>query len=120
MDRIARVIVERSRVILGSPRPFRFFRCSPSFFVSFNADIASFLTEGHEVGEELAALQERYDSTDTINMLVTLEQGTFEERDALADLALMGSKLRDVSGVEEVSSVVPAQIPGTGQTSHPR
>ncbi len=110
MDRIARVIVERSRVFLGLAAVLTILSVISLFFVSFNADVSSFLTEGNPVGEELVALQERYDSTDTINILVTLDEGaTFEDREALSDLALIGSKLRSVSGVANVSSIVPAR-----------
>ena len=117
MDRVARVIVERSKVFLGLAAALTILSAISLFFITFNADVSSFLTEGNPVGEELAALQERYDSADTINLLVMLDGGaTFDDREALADLALIGSKLRGVTGVASVSSVVPAEIPDTGQT----
>jgi predicted RND superfamily exporter protein len=116
VDRVAKLIVERSKVFLGLTALFTILSVISLFFISFNADVSAFLTEGHEVGEEFAALQERYGSTDTINVLVVLEDGTFEDRDALADLTLIGSKLRALSGVQNVSSVVPQEIPETGRT----
>jgi predicted RND superfamily exporter protein len=114
---MARFIVEHSKVVLALTVLVSLGAVVSLFFITFNADVSSFLTEGHEVGERFAALQERYDSADTINLLVEVEEGSsFEERDALADLTLIGSKLRAVTGVAEVSSLIPAEIPGTGQT----
>jgi hypothetical protein len=116
MDRVARVIVKRSKVILGMTALLTVLAVIALFSLNLNADVSSFMTEGNAVGEEFSALQERYDSNDTINLLVTLEQGrTFADQDALADLARLGSELRAMDGVASVSSIVPEEIPGTGQ-----
>ncbi|MDA3937301.1 MAG: MMPL family transporter [Actinomycetota bacterium] len=116
MDRIARFIVKRSRIVLVATGLFTLVMLASLFFIEFNADVASFITEGHEAGEEFNALNEKYGSTDTINALVTLTgEGSFREQSGLSALALVTNRMRDVAGVESVSSAVPELNPINGQ-----
>ena len=67
--------------------------------MDFNADVSSFLLEGNETGEQFAALQEKYDAADPINVVVTLTDGsTFNEPQSLAALVTVRDDLAAVSG----------------------
>ncbi len=120
MDRIAHFIVHRSKVVLAITALITLTAVGSLFSISFNADVSSFITEGHEAGEEFVALNEKYGAADTINALITLTgDGTFRDREGLSQLARVSNTMRDVSGVESVSSIVPEVNPLTGQALTP-
>ncbi|MBW3605887.1 MAG: MMPL family transporter [Actinobacteria bacterium] len=115
MERIARVIVHRSRVVLGATAVVTLLAVSMLFRLSLNADVSSFLLEGNATGEQFAALQDRYETQDPINVVASLPDGqTLRTSDNLARVAELRATLRDVDGVGEVASVVPETNPVTG------
>jgi len=120
MDAIARYIVARSRFLLALTALISVLAIIMLFRVSFNADVSSFLLEGNATGEEFAALQEKYETTDPINVVASLPDG--EQLTTAANLALV-AQLRDtlsgIDGVEAVASVVPDSNPITGQPLTP-
>jgi predicted RND superfamily exporter protein len=116
MSAIARFIVHRSRVVLALTGVITLVALGMLFRMSFNADVSSFLLEGNEVGEEFAALQEKYDARDPINVVASLPEGeTFATPANLALLAGLRDELVSVEGVESVAAVVPEINPLTGQ-----
>ena len=85
--------------------------------LSFNADVASFLTEGNERGEAFAALQEKYGTADPVNVVVSLPDGrTFTERDALVALLELRDRIAARHDVASVASVIPTTNPLDGST----
>ncbi len=115
MSRVASVIVAHSRRVLAATALITLVAVLMLFRVQFNADVSSFLLEGNERGEEFAALQEKYDAADPINVVVSLPDGeTFAEPGALARLAELRDRLAAVPGVSAVASVVPATVPQRG------
>ncbi|MEN8115088.1 MAG: hypothetical protein ABFS21_11970, partial [Actinomycetota bacterium] len=66
MDRIARFIVHRSKVVLALTAIVTILSVLMLFRMSFNADVSSFLFEGNETGREFIELQEKYEATDPI------------------------------------------------------
>ncbi len=115
MHRIARFIVERSRVVLGLTALTTLLAMSMLFRLGFNADVASFLLEGNEQGEIFAALQEKYSATDPINVVASLPEGaSFSTAENLAHVAELRDDLAAVEGVSGVASLVPEEVPGGG------
>ncbi len=113
VDRVARFIVERSRVVLAVTAIVTVASVAMLFRVSFNADVSSFLLEGNEQGEAFAALQEKYDATDPINVVASLPEGeSFASGTNLAQLASLRDELASVEGVGAVATVLPAGVPG--------
>lgn len=116
MSSIAKFIVDRSKVVLALTGVITLLAIGMLFRVSFNADVSSFLLEGNEVGEEFAALQEKYDSRDPINVVASLPDGeAFTSPSNLALLAQLRDVLRDVEGVDSVAAIVPEANPLTGE-----
>ena len=116
MDSIARLIVNRSKVVLALTGVITLLAIGMLFRVSFNADVSSFLLEGNEVGEEFAALQAKYETRDPINVVATLPEGeTFADSANLALLAELRDRLAGVAGVDSVAAVVPETNPVTGE-----
>ena len=116
MPRIARLIVDHSRKILAATALLSLLAVAMLFRMDFNADVSSFLLEGNETGEEFAALQEKYDAADPINVVASLPQGrSFAEPDLLNDLVALRDSLAAEDGVAAVASVVPETNPLTGQ-----
>ena len=116
MDRIAHLIVHRSRVVLAITAIVSLIAAGMLLRVSFNADVSSFLLEGNETGEEFAALQEKYAATDPINVVASLPEGeTFLDPVNLASLAELRDELASVEGVEAVAVIVPDANPLTGE-----
>jgi predicted RND superfamily exporter protein len=113
VDRIARVIVERSKAILALTAIITLAAGLMLFRMDFNADVSSFVLEGNETGEEFAALQDKYATADPINVLVSLDAETFNDEAALARLLELGAELRAVPGVADVTTVVPTVNPAT-------
>ncbi len=115
MDRIARLIVNRSRVVLGTTALITVAALAMLFRLDFNADIASFILEGSDVGQEFVALQEKYESTDPINVVASLPEGeTFADKENLLLLLELTNELQGVEGVDLVASFIPATNPITG------
>jgi predicted RND superfamily exporter protein len=85
------------------------------FRMDFNGDVASFVLEGNETGRTFSALQEKYQSADPINVLVSLgDDTTLRSKDGLITLARVRDELAGVAGVAGVASIVPEENPLTG------
>ena len=120
MPRVARFIVDHARQILAATALISLVAVAMLFRMDFNADVSSFLLEGNETGEEFAALQDKYDAADPINVVVSLPDGqTFRDPQALAALVEVRDSLTTVDGVGAVASVVPEANPLTGQALTP-
>lgn len=115
MDRIARVIVSHSRPILAATAVVSLIAVAMLFRMQFNADISSFALTGSEAGESFVALQEKYESADPINVVVTLPEGeTFRSKQGLVALVELRDEMLGVEGVESVATIVPDENPITG------
>ncbi len=120
MDRIAGVIVRRSRRILALTAVVTALALVMLVRMDFNADVASFVLEGNDTGEAFQALQEKYGSADPINVVVTLTgDGSFRTPGNLAMLAELRDEVAGIEGVAAVASVIPAANPLTGQAPPP-
>lgn len=115
MDRIARFIVEHSRLVLAATAVISILSLLMLFRMSFNADVSSFLLEGNATGKEFVALQEKYETTDPINVIASLPDGeAFNTSESLALVAELRETLSAVEGVVSVAAVVPETNPLTG------
>ena len=115
MDRIARFIVDHSKVVLAATALISVLSLLMLFRMSFNADISSFLLEGNATGKEFVALQEKYETTDPINVIASLPDGeAFNTSESLALVAELRDTLSTVEGVVSVAAVVPETNPLTG------
>ena len=120
MDRIARFIVHRSRVVLAITALISLLAVAMLFRMSFNADVSSFIVEGNATGEEFAALQAKYATTDPINVVASLPEGeAFTTSENVALIAELRDELLTVEGVEAVAAVVPEENPLTGSALDP-
>ncbi len=116
MDRIARVIVAHSRPILAATAVVTLIAVAMLFRMQFNADTSSFVLTGSEVGRAFVDLQEKYDTADPINVVVTLPEGeTFRSKAGLAGLVELRDQFSAVDGVVSVATIVPDQNPITGE-----
>jgi predicted RND superfamily exporter protein len=85
------------------------------FRMSFNADVSSFVLEGNPTGETFVALQEKYATTDPINVVASLPDGeAFTSSTNVALIAELRDTLLAVDGVTAVATVVPETNPITG------
>jgi predicted RND superfamily exporter protein len=115
MDRIARMIVAHSRVVLAATAIVTLVAVAMLFRLSLNADVSSFLLEGNATGEQFAALQDEYETRDPINVVASLPDGqTFRSADDLALVAELRDVLLEIDGVGDVATVVPETNPVTG------
>ncbi len=116
MDRIARVIVHRSRRILALTGVVTLLAVAMLFRMDFNADVASFVLEGNPTGEAFSDLQAKYGAADPINVVASLETGeTWRDPANLARLADLRDEFAGVEGVGAVASFIPEVNPLTGQ-----
>ncbi len=115
MDRIARVIVEHSKRVLGLTGLITFISLLMLFRIDFNADVSSFIVDGSDVGREFAALQDKYETADPINVVVSLPEGeSFADKDSLALLLQVRDDVSGYTGVTSVASLIPDVNPLTG------
>lgn len=115
MDKIARLIVNRSKQILALTAVITLLALLMLFRMDFNGDVASFVLEGNETGEQFKALQDKYETADPINVLVSLDGGqSFRSKEGLAALIQLRDELADVEGVANIASIVPEVNPITG------
>jgi hypothetical protein len=85
------------------------------FRMNFNADVSEFALEGTEGGVAFLELQEKYDTADPINVIVTLPDGeTFRSKEGLSTLVTLRDEILAVEGVATVATIVPEVHPGTG------
>ena len=116
MERIARVIVSHSRPILAATALISLVAVTMLFRMQFNADISSFALTGSEAGESLVELQEKYNTGDPINVVVTLPEGeTFRSKAGLVTLVELRDQILAVEGVGGVATIVPDENPITGE-----
>ncbi len=117
---MARFIVNRSKLVLAVTALISLLAIVMLFRMSFNADVTSFLLEGNATGEEFAELQEKYETTDPINVIASLSDGErFTTSSNVALIAELRDTLSVIDGVEAVASVVPDTNPVTGQPLTP-
>ena len=115
MDRIARFIVERSRIVLALTALVSILSILMLFRMSFNADVSSFVLEGNETGEAFSELQAKYETTDPINIVASLPDGqSFTTSENVALIAELRDEVLAVEGVVSVAAVVPEENPLTG------
>ncbi len=115
MDKIARLIVGHSKQILALTGLITLVALLMLFRMDFNGDVASFVLEGNETGQTFSDLQDKYQSADPINVLVSLEgDRTFRSKEGLASLISIRDELAEVEGVAAVASILPEQNPLTG------
>lgn len=116
MDRIARLLVHHSKQVLAVTGILTLVAAGMFFRIRLNADVTQFLTSGNPKGEAWVALQDKYDTSDPINVLVTLPEGqTFTDKEALTALVELRDRLASVDGVASVGSILPDTNPLTGQ-----
>ena len=88
MERIGTFIATHPKRVLAITALVTLTAALSLFRIQFNADVASFITEGNERGEAFAALTEKYDTADPVNVILSLPEGeSFTERDRLVDVA---------------------------------
>ena len=116
MERIARVIVSHNKPILAATALISLVAVAMLFRLQFNADISSFALTGSEAGEAFVELQEKYNTGDPINAVVTLPEGeTFRSKAGLVTLVELRDEILSVEGVESVATIVPDENPITGE-----
>ncbi len=120
MESLARVIVNHSKRILALTGVITLLAVLMLFRMDFNADVASFVLEGNETGEEFQALQEKYATADPINVVASLPEGeTFASVENIAGLFGLQESLSQIDGVEQVVSIIPEVNPLTGAAISP-
>lgn len=120
MERIAGVIVRHGERILALTAIITLVAAAMLFRIQFNANVASFIVEGNELGEAFATLQEKYDTADPINVLLSVPEGEdFRDRANLVTLAEFRDTLAGLEGVGSVAALVPSQSPLDGSRITP-
>jgi len=116
VDRIARIIVGHSRQIMAITALISLLSVAMLFRMDFNADVSSFALEGTEGGAAFLALQEKYETSDPINVVATLPEGeTFRSQEGLIALVDLRDRISNVEGVATVATIVPDEHPLTGE-----
>ena len=115
MGRIAALLVNRARLVLAITGVVTLIAIGFMFRLRFNADVGGFITSGNQAGEEWIALQEKYETSDPINVLATLGEGqSFLSKDGAVALVDLRDRLASVAGVAVVGSAIPDANPLTG------
>lgn len=74
MRRIGHFIATHPRRVLGLTVLVTLLAAVSLFRLQFNADVASFITDGNERGEAYAALNEKYATEDPVNVILSLPE----------------------------------------------
>jgi predicted RND superfamily exporter protein len=120
MRRIGTFIATHPRRVLGLTALVTVVAAASLFRLQFNADVASFITEGNERGEAFSALNEKYATQDPVNIVLSLTgDGSFTGRDELVTLAEFRDRLAELAGVESVAALIPAVSPLDGTRLSP-
>jgi hypothetical protein len=119
MKRVAQVLVEKPKLFLA-PTVLVTIACLVTTLLRFsiNADVASFMKEGSKVGEEYAALEEKYATQDPIQMLATLPEGkTYDSVECLVHMVEFMKFVSNIEGISTVSSFLPVTDPSYEDTA---
>jgi len=115
MRRIATFIATHPRRVLAATAVVSLVAALLLVRLQFNADVGSFITEGNERGEAFAALQDKYETQDPVNLVLSLPPDeSFTERERLVDLATYRDAVEAHPGVASVTALVPAESPIDG------
>ncbi len=114
MDRIAGVLVNHRKRVLGLTALLTLTSIACMFRMQINADVTQFMLDGNERGREFAALQEEYDAGDPVMVLLRRDAG-WKDKAGLGDLLVVRDTLSGQEGVAEVGSLIPEVHPLTGQ-----
>lgn len=115
MDRIGSLLANQPRRILVVTGLVTLLAVLALTRISFNADVASFLTEGNERGEAFAALQDKYGTSDPVNVVLSLDDdATFADRDALQALLALRDEIAEMDDAASVASIIPERNPLDG------
>jgi predicted RND superfamily exporter protein len=115
MRRIGTFIATHPKRVLGLTALVTLIAATSLFRLQFNADVASFITEGNERGETFAALNEKYATQDPVNVVLSLPDGElFTDRANLVALTEFRDDLAAVEGVSSVAALVPQTSPLDG------
>ena len=116
MDRIARFLVRRSRIVLAATAVLTLLAVAMLPRIAFDVDITSVLLDSTPEGRALAELQETYGVSDPITVLLTRTDGeAFTNREGLAAIAATRDRLAAVAGVASVGALVPDDDPLQGR-----
>ncbi len=119
MHRIAGLIVSHHKRVLALTALMTIGSALMFFRIQVNADISAFMS-GSVEGESFALLQEKYETADPVNVMLSLPDGeTFLDGPALADLARARDTLLSMEEVALVTSLVPDTNPLTGAALTP-
>lgn len=120
MDLIARVIVSHSKRVLAATAILTLTAVAMLFRMDFNADIAGSILESNAVGREFNALNEKYETADPINVILSQPEGrSFDEPGELARISAARDELAELADVRLVTSVIPETNPLTGDPLTP-
>jgi hypothetical protein len=115
VERIARFLVRRARWVLAATAVATLASLAMLPRVAFDVDVTAMLTESNDEGRAFAALQDRYDATDPITVLLTrADGGTFEDRAGMALVAAAREAYLDLDAVDAVGSFLPERLPVVG------
>lgn len=115
MQRAADFIVAHHRRVLALTGLVTVMSALMFFRLDFNPDVSAFMKEGSVEGEAFAALQEKYDTADPVNVMLSLPPGeTFLTGPALAEVTRVRDSLLLLDEVDLVTSLVPDTNPLTG------
>ena len=110
MDRIAALLVNHRKRVLGLTALTTFVAIACLFRMQVNADVTQFMLEGNQRGRDFAALQAKYEAGDPITVLLRREAG-FEDLAGLSELIAIRDGLAAVEGVASVGTLVPETLP---------
>ena len=121
MRKVAEAITSHPKRILGLTMFITLLAVVTIVFrIQFNADVTSFITEGNERGEAFVALQDKYDTADPVNVVLSLTgESTFTERAGLVQLATFRDELAALEGVASVGALIPEVSPLDGSSLTP-
>lgn len=115
MRRIGHFIATHPHRVIGLTVLITLLAALSLFRLQFNADVASFITDGNERGEAFAALNDKYDTADPVNVVLTLPEGeAFTDRANLVELTRFRDRLASLEGVASVAALVPQLSPLDG------
>lgn len=120
MQRLARSIVERSRVVLAVTALTTLAALAMLPRVAFDLDVTSFLTDSNEEGRAFAEMQARYDATDPITVLLERDDGgRLDDRAGMTGLARLRDTLASLPEVASVGTFLPETVPLLGGAVSP-
>ncbi|HEY92161.1 MAG TPA: RND family transporter [Dehalococcoidia bacterium] len=109
MERIAKFIYTRSRLIIVLVAILNIVALVSFFHFKIDTDFLSFFTSGNPKAEEFDRLNEKYQSGETVSVLIE-QDNSLLDKESFQKVFRLQEEIEELDGISQVQSFIPSEI----------